>query len=66
MTTADEYFAWRDAERRKHRTMTSAEYAVWVRGGGDAISSPSQANAFPGGLTIIIGPEASIIGRTSA
>lgn len=37
--------------RRKHRVMTIAEYASWCDG-GDAISSASSANAFPGGLTI--------------
>lgn len=51
--TLDEWFQWRDLNRSKHRTMTLSEYAAWCRG-GDAISHPSAANAFPGGLTIIL------------
>lgn len=57
----DEWFAWRDSQRRRHRVMTAGEYAAWIRG-GDAISCSTEAGAFPGGLTIDFnGP--AIIGR---
>lgn len=58
----DKFFAWRESMRRKPRTMTIAEYSAWCRN-GDAISHPSSANAFPGGLTITFGPSAGILGR---
>jgi hypothetical protein len=48
----DRWFAWRDGERRKHRTMTMSEYLAWERG-GDILSSPIESNSFPGGLTIL-------------
>lgn len=55
MTTKDDeldrWLTWRDQERRKHRFMAAAEYAAWCSV-GDAISSPSDGNAFPGGITI--------------
>ncbi len=47
----DKWFSWRDSQRRRPRVMTAGEYAAWLRG-GDTISSPTTANAFPGGLTI--------------
>lgn len=58
----EKWWQWREAQRHKHRTMTRAEYMVWCRG-GDAISSSTEANAFPGGLTILLDTP-SIIGRT--
>lgn len=42
---------WREAQRRKHRYMTWAEYRAWCFA-GDGISYPSSAESFPGGLTI--------------
>lgn len=60
----DDWMTWRDAERAKHRFMTAGEYWAWCRG-GDAISHPSSANAFPGGLTIDFSAP-TIIGRASA
>ncbi len=64
METADldHWWQWRETQRRKHRTMTLGEYMAWCRG-GDAISSSSEANAFPGGLTILFTPP--IIGKVS-
>jgi len=62
--TLEEIFAWRQAEKRKHRIMTWSQYRAWIQG-GDAISHPSTSNAFPGGLTIV--PDDTplpIIGRT--
>jgi hypothetical protein len=61
--TTEEWFAWREAERRKRRVMTVGEYRAWCRG-GDAISSSAEANPFPGGLTILLGTP-PIIGRTT-
>lgn len=55
--TVDEFFEWRKAERKKHRTMTMAEYQAWCRT-GDAISHPCNSNSFPGGLTIVFGAQA--------
>lgn len=66
MTTDEEidrWLAWKDRERRKHRTMTLGEYIAWSRG-GDAISHSSEANPFPGGLTILLNTP-PIIGRAS-
>lgn len=60
----EEWLSWRQEKRHQRRIMTSAEYAVWCRG-GDAISSCNESNPFPGGLTIIFGEESSIIGRCS-
>jgi hypothetical protein len=57
----DRYFAWRDAMRRKHRTMTMGEYRAWLQG-GDLISHPSKASNFLGGLTILLDTPA-IIGK---
>lgn len=59
----DRYFAWRDAERKKHRTMTWGEYMAWARG-GDSISSSTESNPFPGGLTILLNTP-SIIGTVT-
>ena len=62
---AQEFFDWRDRQRKKHRTMTIAEYDAWCCR-GDAISSPSCSNAFPGGITIIFGDRNnSILGKVS-
>lgn len=61
METIEEWLDWREEQRRRHRVMTYAEYMTWCRG-GDAISCPSSANAFPGGLTIDFS-EPGIIGR---
>ena len=59
--TLEQWFDWRDAQRKRHRVMTAGEYFAWTRG-GDAISHSTEANAFPGGLTIDFrGP--NIIGR---
>ncbi len=63
--TVDEFFAWRDTMRRKHRTMTLAEYQAWVRGGGDVLSTPVTTNPFPGGLTITFGLSAGYLGTLS-
>lgn len=49
--TLDEIFAWRAAEKKKHRVMTWSQYQAWCIG-GDSISHPSSTNPFPGGLTI--------------
>lgn len=62
MATVEEFFGWRKAERKKHRTMTLAEYHAWHIG-GDLISHPSVSNPFPGGLTIILGPTSEIFGK---
>jgi hypothetical protein len=62
----EEIFAWRQTEKKKHRVMTWSEYTAWCRG-GDSISHPSEANAFPGGLTILFDDTPfSIIGKTVA
>ena len=58
----DDFFAWREANRRKHRTMTAGEYVAWCRS-GDILSTPAEGNAFPGGLTILIGRERGILGK---
>ena len=61
MDELDKWFEWRDRQRQRPRTMTLGEYECWCRG-GDMISDPTTANAFPGGLTITFsGP--AIIGR---
>lgn len=62
----EEWMAWRGRERRKHRTMTIHEYRMWCVV-GDAISYPSEGNAFPGGITIIFEKDRSdgILGKTS-
>jgi hypothetical protein len=57
----EDWLKWRDRERAKHRVMTVAEWEAWCRG-GDAISHPSSASCFPGGLTILFGD--GIIGKT--
>jgi hypothetical protein len=59
----DEFFAWRETERMKHRVMTMAEYAAWCRG-GDLISHPSCGNAFPGGVTILFSWSEGVLGKT--
>lgn len=59
----DRWRDWRDAQRRKRRHMTYGEYLNWCRG-GDGISSPCEADPFPGGLTIDLNTP-PIIGRTS-
>lgn len=61
---AEEFFAWRNQMRQKHRVMTWAEYNSWCRS-GDIISHPSTSNCFPGGLTIDFrgGRESGIMGR---
>lgn len=63
MDEIEQWLEWRKAERRKHRTMTMGEYAAWCQG-GDSISHPSDANAFPGGITLVLNTPA-IIGKTS-
>lgn len=62
----EEWMEWRERERHKHRTMTSAEYYAWCFS-GDVISHPSSSDAFPGGITIDFsgGREAAILGKTS-
>ncbi len=60
----DEWLAWRDAEKKKHRVMTLGEYMAWSRG-GDLISHPTSSNAFPGGLTILFNTP-PVIGRTES
>ncbi len=59
---ADEFFAWRNTMRRKHRVMTWAEYRAWCRVGDD-LSHSSDAGAFPGGLTIVFGSNSGIFGK---
>lgn len=61
---AEEFFAWRSRERQKHRVMTAAEYNAWRRV-GDVLSCPSESNAFPGGLTILFGPNNGVLGYTT-
>jgi len=51
MDELEQWQSWRTEQRKKHRTMTWGEYMAWCRG-GDSISRPYEANAFPGGLTI--------------
>lgn len=51
--TADEIFAWRDQQRRRHRVMTMGEYNAWAKS-GDFFDSNVSADAFRGGLTIIL------------
>lgn len=58
------WLEWCDQERHKHRIMTIAEYEAWQRGGGDAISSPSEGNPFPGGWTLLFESRPLIFGRT--
>ena len=58
----DDWRAWSDAQRSKHRYMTQGEYMAWCRA-GDAISSPIENCSFPGGLTIDFNTP-PIIGRT--
>lgn len=60
---AERWFEWRSKERAKHRVMTSAEYFAWCRS-GDVLSSPSDANAFPGGITIDFSDN-GILGKTA-
>lgn len=55
-----EFLKWREVQRKRHRVMTVGEYYAW-RQGGDVLSSPTEANAFPCGLTIEYGP--GVIGR---
>ena len=61
-----EYFEWAKKEREKHRTMTAAEYRAWCKV-GDGISSPTDTNSFPGGLTILFESDGDsrIIGTTT-
>jgi len=59
----EKYLKWRDEQRQRHRVMNLSEYTAWQRG-GDAISCPSDSNAFPGGITIEF-CEPPIIGRFS-
>lgn len=63
----EKWMEWRERERRKRRTMTAREYSAWLRD-GDAISSPTATDAFPGGLTIILASDKSglILGSTSS
>lgn len=64
MTNEEEnqlWLDWRDVQRSRRRVMTAGEYLAWTRG-GDAISYSTDANAFPGGLTIDFRTPA-IIGR---
>lgn len=56
------FLKWREVERHKRRIMTAAEYEMWRRG-GDAISSPTEASAFPGGLTIRLSNRPLVIGQ---
>ena len=49
---ATRFFDWRERARSTHRVMTMREYRAWTIF-GDAISYPSEANAFPAGITII-------------
>lgn len=58
----DQFMRWRDEQRSRPRVMTWGEYTAWHRGGGDVISSASETNAFPGGLTIKINTPAIIGG----
>lgn len=57
----EDFFAWREEQRQKHRVMTLAEYSAWCRN-GDAISCPTSSNAITGGLTIRL-DASPIIGR---
>lgn len=57
----DDFFAWRDRQRKRHRVMTMGEYQAW-KSGGDMISHPSNSNCFLGGLTLLVDTPA-IIGR---
>ncbi len=63
MGSAEEYFRWRDREHVKRRVMTAAEYGAWCKA-GDALSSPSESNPFPGGLFISFGPDDGVLGYT--
>lgn len=58
----EEFFDWRNQMRAKHRTMTIAEYRAWCHV-GDLISDHRSTNAFPGGLTIILGRDSGIFGK---
>lgn len=49
---AQDWFEARDRMHQRHRVMTFAEYHAWCAA-GDALAHPSDANAFPGGLTIV-------------
>lgn len=68
MSTAkavEEFFRWRDVERRKHRYMTVAEHRAWCIAGG-ILSHPYSSNAFPGGITIdFSSPDSGIFGTTT-
>lgn len=61
-----EFVSDRNAIRSKHRVMTAREYDIW-RQTGDMVSSPSEVNAFPGGLTITFNDSDffNIIGKVS-
>ncbi len=62
--TNDDLFVWRDVLRRKHRTMTIAEYRAWCKV-GDILDSPASTGAFRGGLTITFGPDDGYFGILS-
>lgn len=46
-----QWLDWRGAQRRRRRVMTWSEYWTWAHS-GDSISSCTESNPFPGGLTI--------------
>lgn len=59
--TPDEFFAWRDQQRKRHRVMTTGEYALWCRG-GDTFDFPTSSDCFRGGLTLILDGRPPIFG----